>query len=98
MAEKSVHYELSDKTAVIRLDDGKANAISPALIDSLHGMLDQAAKEATAVLVERRQVVVVEAGSLAELPVVGLQSFRRRWITDERVHPSPDLLHLLEVS
>ncbi len=55
MAEKPVHYELSDKTAVIRLDDGKANGISPAVIDSLHGMLDQAGNEATAVLLVGRE-------------------------------------------
>ena len=55
MAEKSVHYELNDKTAVIRLDDGKANAISQAVIDSLMGMLDQAEKEATAVLIVGRE-------------------------------------------
>ena len=55
MAEKPVHYELNDKTAVIRLDDGKANGISPAVIDSLHGMLDQAAQEATAVLIVGRE-------------------------------------------
>lgn len=55
MAEKPVHYELIDKTAVIRLDDGKANGISPSVIDSLHGMLDQAEKEATAVLIVGRE-------------------------------------------
>ena len=55
MAEKPVHYELNDKTAVIRLDDGKSNGISPAVIDSLHGMLDQAAQEATAVLIVGRE-------------------------------------------
>ncbi len=55
MAEKPVRYELNDKTAVIRLDDGKANGISPAMIDSLHGMLDQAAKEAPAVLIFGRE-------------------------------------------
>jgi enoyl-CoA hydratase len=55
LAEKPVHYELNDKTAVIRLDDGKANGISPAVIDSLHAMLDQAAQEATAVLILGRE-------------------------------------------
>ncbi len=55
MSENPVHYELNDKTAVIRLDDGKANGISPAVIDSLHGMLDQAGKEATAVLLVGRE-------------------------------------------
>ncbi len=55
MAENPVHYELNDKTAVIRLDDGKANGISPAVIDSLHGMLDQAGKEATVVLLVGRE-------------------------------------------
>ena len=47
--------------------------------------------------VEGLEVLVVEAGPLAELPVPGLEGFGGRRILDDVVHPRPDLLHLLEV-
>ena len=43
------------------------------------------------------QVVVVEARALAELPVVGLECLGSRGVLHCGVHPSADLLHLLEV-
>ncbi len=45
----AVVYELQDSVAVVRVDDGKANAFSFALIDALHAALDRAEKEAKAV-------------------------------------------------
>ena len=45
----AVVYELEDGVAVLRVDDGKANAFSFALIDALHASLDRAEKEAKAV-------------------------------------------------
>ena len=45
----AVVYELQDSVAVLRVDDGKANAFSFALIDALHAALDRAEKEAKAV-------------------------------------------------
>jgi enoyl-CoA hydratase len=45
-----VHYELRDSVAVLRLDDGKANAISIAVIDALNAAIDRAEKEAGAAL------------------------------------------------
>jgi enoyl-CoA hydratase len=45
----AVRYELQDGVAVLRVDDGKANAFSFALIDALHAALDRAEKEAKAV-------------------------------------------------
>ncbi len=39
----------------------------------------------------------MEAGSLAELPVPGLEGLGSRRIGHDVVHPCPDLLHLLEV-
>src|SRR5581483_7820169 len=47
--------------------------------------------------VERLQVLVVEAGALAQLPVPGLQRVSRRAVVDDGLDPGPDLLHLLEV-
>ena len=49
-----VSYELDGAVAVIRLDDGKANALSHEVIDDLHGALDRAADEARAVVLAGR--------------------------------------------
>lgn len=47
-------YRLDDNVAVITLDDGKANALSPAVIDSLHTHVDRALAEARAVVLAGR--------------------------------------------
>jgi enoyl-CoA hydratase len=47
-------YKLEEKTAVITMDDGKANALSVAMIDALLGALDRADKEASAVVLAGR--------------------------------------------
>ena len=49
-----VTYEIRDNVAVLRLDDGKANALSYALMDELDGALTRAEKEAGAVLLAGR--------------------------------------------
>src|SRR5579862_730602 len=54
MAAATVHYELCDGIAVITMDDGKANALSPAVIQALHTSLDRAEREAAAVLLTGR--------------------------------------------
>jgi enoyl-CoA hydratase len=50
MVTDAVRYELRDSVALITLDDGKANAISHAVIDALHAGLDRAEREARAVV------------------------------------------------
>jgi len=50
-----ISYKLDEQVAVIRLDDGKANAISPAAIAGLHAALDRAATEAAAVALIGRE-------------------------------------------
>ena len=45
---------IEDGVAVVRLDDGKANAVSHAVIDALHGALDRAEAEASAVAIVGR--------------------------------------------
>jgi enoyl-CoA hydratase len=49
-----VQYELSGDVVILRIDDGKANALDPAIIDALHTGLDRADKEAAAVLLTGR--------------------------------------------
>lgn len=44
-----VQLSIEDGVAVVRLDDGKANAVSHRLIEQLHAALDAAAADATAV-------------------------------------------------
>ena len=53
--------------------------------------------EVRARLVERLQVLVVEARPLAQLAVPGLQLLRGLGVLDDRVDAGADLLHLLEV-
>jgi enoyl-CoA hydratase len=55
MTSENVRYELVDKVAVIMLDDGKANALSHAMIDGLTECLDRAEREAVAVLLVGRE-------------------------------------------
>src|SRR4029079_8339042 len=47
----SVTTTIEDGVAVVRLDDGKMNALSMAVIDGLHAALDQAQADATAVCI-----------------------------------------------
>jgi enoyl-CoA hydratase len=50
----SVHYELSENTAILRIDDGKVNALDPSVITALRDGLTRAEKEAAAVLLTGR--------------------------------------------
>jgi enoyl-CoA hydratase len=54
MANDIVHWELSDGVALVRMDDGKANAIGPTLLAALNEALDRAEKEAKAVVLSGR--------------------------------------------
>jgi len=56
MSNEVVHYTLDESIAVIRLDDGKVNALSHAVLDGLHAALDRAEKdEAKAVVLAGRE-------------------------------------------
>jgi enoyl-CoA hydratase len=50
MGDERVRYELRDGVAVLTLDDGKANALSPEAIAEVESALDRAAGEASAAL------------------------------------------------
>lgn len=45
MAEEPVQYALEGAVAVIRLDDGKANALSHTVLDALHAAFDRAEQD-----------------------------------------------------
>ncbi|MCY4273508.1 MAG: enoyl-CoA hydratase-related protein, partial [bacterium] len=46
----SVSYELTGDVAVVRLDDGKVNVLNHEALEAMHLCLDQAEKEAKAVV------------------------------------------------
>jgi len=48
MPDANADYRLEGRVAIVRLDDGKANAISLATLELLNGFLDRAQKEAGA--------------------------------------------------
>jgi enoyl-CoA hydratase len=50
-----VRYELSGDIAAVTMDDGKANALSPDLLDQLSAALDRAESEARAVVLAGRE-------------------------------------------
>ncbi len=54
MTTGPVTYELDGTVAVIRLDDGKANAISHEVLEALQAVLDRAEAEARAVVIAGR--------------------------------------------
>jgi len=54
MASDVLSYTLEGKTAVVRMDDGKANALSEQMIDSLLDALTRAEKEASAMILAGR--------------------------------------------
>ncbi len=53
-----VQVAIEDDVARITMDDGKANALGPAMIDALQDAFDQAEKEASAVLLTGRPGVL----------------------------------------
>ena len=51
MSDSTVTTTIDDGVAVIRLDDGKANAVSHAVIDAVHAGLDRATEDARSVCI-----------------------------------------------
>ena len=55
---KYVHYTLQDNIATIRIDDGKRNALSPAVLHELIAALDQAESDRAAIILTGRDSVL----------------------------------------
>ncbi|MFT5579368.1 MAG: enoyl-CoA hydratase [Paraglaciecola psychrophila] len=62
-----MEYQLKDNTALISIDDGKANAMNHSFIDSLGECLDRAEKEASAVILQGREGMFSAGFDLKEL-------------------------------
>jgi enoyl-CoA hydratase len=82
-----VRTEIEDDVAVLSLDDGKANALSPPVIEALQAGLDRAEKDAGAVLLLGREgrfcagfdlsVMRGGAGAARDLVAAGAELFLR---------------------
>ena len=82
-----------DQTVDVVLRTVDNNAVAGDALDALALGVD----ECHVVPVERLQIVVVEAGALAEVAVPGFERFGRRGIVHDRIDAGPNLLHLGEV-
>ena len=54
---ESVHYELQDHVATIRIDDGKRNALSPEVLRAIYAALDRAEDDKASVILTGREGV-----------------------------------------
>jgi len=94
MTDNPVGFELDGKVAVIRIDDGKANALSPTLLENLNSAVDRAQNQAQAVLLVGRpgklsagfDLTIMTAGAEAARALVtqGAEFLLRLYI-----HPQP---------
>jgi enoyl-CoA hydratase len=94
MASQRVSYTLDGKVAVLRMDDGRANAISADLIDELDTLLERARTEARAVVLAGREgrfsggfdltVMMASPDSARELVNTGAQFLMSLYL-----HPQP---------
>ena len=62
-----VTYSLNDKLATITMDDGKANVISPAMVEALNDALDTAEREAAVVVLTGRSGMFSGGFDLSEM-------------------------------
>ena len=94
----TVTTEMRDGVAVVTLDDGKMNAVGHELIDGLHGALDRAAADASAVCIVGNgkalsagfDLKVLQGGDVDAM--VGLVNAGGRLIMRLFAHPQPTVV------
>ena len=90
-----VTYELSQDVAVLRIDDGKVNALGPELLAALNAGLDRAEKESKAVLIVGRPGRFSAGFDLGVIRSGGARAAAELMTTGARVavriarHPAP---------
>ena len=80
MSNDSVHYEFGDGVAVIRIDDGKRNALSPDVLRGIYAAFDKAEADKAAVILTGREGVfsagfdlkVMQRGGMNAIRMLGL--------------------------
>jgi len=76
MSEQFVSYELRERVATIRIDDGKRNALSPAVLREIYKALDRAEKDRAAVILTGRESVFSAGFDLKVMQRGGMNALR----------------------
>lgn len=76
MSAQSVHYELRNGIALIRIDDGKRNALSPAVFGQLYAAFDQAEADQAPVILTGREEVFSAGFDLKTMKSGGLPALK----------------------
>lgn len=72
----AVTYELADGIATIRIDDGKRNALSPAVFHEIYAALDRAEADRAAVILTGRESVLSAGFDLKVMKGGGVNAIR----------------------
>ncbi len=73
---ESVHYEPGDRVAVIRIDDGKRNALSPEVLRGIYTAFDRAEADEAAVILTGREGVFSAGFDLKVMQRGGMNALR----------------------
>ena len=76
---RSVHYDLRDGIATIRIDDGKRNALSPQVFQELNDAFDRAGGDRAIVILTGRESVFSAGFDLKVMKRGGAEALRMLW-------------------
>ena len=76
MTQDTVRYELKDRIATIRIDDGKRNALSPAVLREIYAALDRAESDKATVIITGREDVFSAGFDLKVMKRGGTEALR----------------------
>ncbi len=94
MSNDPVSYELHEQVATVRIDDGKRNALSPAVLRGIYAALDRAAADRAIVVLTGRESVFSAGFDLKVMQRGGVDALgmlRLGYLLTARVmaHPQP---------
>lgn len=76
MASSLVTLDIDRSVATLTMDDGKRNALSPAMLDEIYAALEQAEREGAAVVITGRQGVLSAGFDLKVMKSGGMQAVK----------------------
>ena len=76
MTNELVHYDLKDRVATLRIDDGKRNALSPEVLRGIYRALDRAETDRAIVVLTGRESVFSAGFDLKVMKHGGLNALR----------------------
>jgi enoyl-CoA hydratase len=76
MTSESVHYNLQDQVATIRIDDGKRNALSPQVLREIYHALGRAESDGAIVIITGRESVFSAGFDLRVMQGGGIDALR----------------------